>query len=170
MAGRADDEQRVFCTREHGRLVGALHLYTGDRDLAGELAQEALARACRDWAKVARMDAPGAWVHRVALNLAHSYFRRRGAERRARARLTRERRPAETDPADAIALRGAITRLPRRQRQAVVLRYYTQLSVAETATAMGCRPGTVRALTSQGLDGLRAHLATDEPEEARDAR
>lgn len=170
MAGEADAAQQAFCAREHGRLVGALHVYTGDRDLAYELAQEALARACRDWAKVSRMEAPGAWAHRVAMNLAHSFFRRRGAERRARARLTRERRPADADPVDAVALRGAIARLPRRQRQAVVLRYFTQLSVAEAATAMGCRPGTVRALTSQGLEALRGHLAPDEPEEARDAR
>lgn len=164
----AADAQRAFFAREHGRLVGALHLYTGDRDLAYELAQEALARACRDWDKVAGMEAPGAWVYRVAMNLASSYFRRRRAERRARDRIARERAPAEPDPAEGLALRRAIAALSPRQRQAVVLRYYGGLSAAEAATAMGCRPGTVRALTSQGLDGLRTQLG--EQEELRDVR
>lgn len=166
----AAEAQRAFVDRVHGRLVGALHLYTGDRDLAYELAQEALARACRDWTRVAGMDAPGAWVYRVALNLAHSHFRRRRAERRARGRLESERPPAAPDLAAGMAVREAISGLTSRQREAVVLRYYGALSVAETATAMGCRPGTVRALTSQGLEGLRSQLGSGEQEEARDVR
>jgi DNA-directed RNA polymerase specialized sigma24 family protein len=62
-----------------------LTLYTSDRDLAAELAQEALARACRHWRRVQHMDAPGAWLYRVALNLANSAGARRRADRRARA-------------------------------------------------------------------------------------
>lgn len=92
------------------------------------------------------------------------------AERRARGRLASERPPADHDPADGLEVRAVIRGLTARQRQAVVLRYYGGLSVAETATAMGCREGTVRALTSQGLDGLRAQLGPGEHEEARDVR
>lgn len=156
------EAQRAFFVRQHGRLVGALHLYTGDRHLAYELAQEALARACRDWEKVARMDAPQAWVYRVAMNLASSHFRRRRAERRAQGRMALERPPPDSDVAVRVAVREAIAELTSRQRQAVVLRYYGDLSVAETGKAMGCRPGTVRALTAQGLDGLRRHLGARE--------
>jgi len=60
------DPRVAFCHREHRRLVGALTLYCGDAELARDLAQEALARACRDWSKVSRMAAPGAYVHRRA--------------------------------------------------------------------------------------------------------
>jgi DNA-directed RNA polymerase specialized sigma24 family protein len=65
-----------FCEAEWPRLVGSLSLYTGDADLAEELAQEAVARVCRHWRRVRTMDAPAAWLHRVARNLAHSHFRR----------------------------------------------------------------------------------------------
>lgn len=169
MVADAAEAQRAFVAREHGRLVGALQLYTGDRELAYELAQEALARACRDWRKVAAMAAPGAWVYRVALNLANSHFRRRRTERRAQARLARERPRDDADPGDAVAVRTAVAGLAKRQCQAVVLRYYAGLSVAETAAAMSCREGTVRALTAQGLQRLRTQLggASDE-EETRD--
>lgn len=67
-------------------LVGALGLYTGDAALAEELAQEALARALLHWDRVGKARSPGAYVHRVAMNLANSHFRRRRAAGRALAR------------------------------------------------------------------------------------
>jgi DNA-directed RNA polymerase specialized sigma24 family protein len=70
-----------LCRREHGCLVGALILYTGDCELALEIAQEALASACLDCARVSEMAAPGAWVHGVAINLTNRGFRRAGLER-----------------------------------------------------------------------------------------
>jgi RNA polymerase sigma-70 factor, ECF subfamily len=76
---RAGDPRAEFCQTEYGRLVGTLTLYTSDPDLAAELAQEALARACRHWRRVRDMDEPGAWLYRVALNLANSTFARRRA-------------------------------------------------------------------------------------------
>lgn len=66
MAQPLTTEQALFCRREHPRLVGAVTLYLGDRDVAEDIAQEALARACAAWGRVRRMRAPGAWVHRVA--------------------------------------------------------------------------------------------------------
>ena len=53
-----------FCLAEWSRLVGTLALFTGDADLAEELAQETIVRVCRDWRKVSSMDAPGAWAAR----------------------------------------------------------------------------------------------------------
>lgn len=76
---RAPADLAAFCRLEHPRLVGTLGLYTGDADLAEELAQDALLRACRDWDRVRTFAAPGAWVHRVAINLANSAFRSRAA-------------------------------------------------------------------------------------------
>jgi RNA polymerase sigma-70 factor (sigma-E family) len=156
-----DDDARAalaaFCASEHRRLVGTLTLHCGDPHVASELAQDALARVCSDWKRVGRMDAPGAWLHRVAVNLASSHFRRRSAERRAVARFgSRQVEDPGGDPAGTLAVRRAVAALPLRQRTALVLRYYSDLSVQETAEAMGCAPGTVKSLTSQALAQLRA--------------
>lgn len=158
------DPRIAFCEREYPRLVGALSLYChADHGLAEELAQEALARICRDWARVARLRSPGAWAHRVAINLANSWYRRRAAERRARTRAGPSSEVHhDPDAADAAALRAALAALPRRQREAVVLRHYADLPVAEVAVLMGCAEGTVKALTHQGLARLRLQLTDTE--------
>jgi RNA polymerase sigma factor (sigma-70 family) len=147
----------AFCEREHPRLVGALSLYCGNPDVAAEIAQEALIRAVRDWPKVRQMQAPGAWVHRVAMNLASSWFRRRSAERRA---LRRHGVAPEAIP-DAIDLsevRDAVTALPQRQRKVIVLRFYLGFSVAETAAALGATEQATAALTYRATRVLRAQL------------
>jgi RNA polymerase sigma factor (sigma-70 family) len=149
------DEAGAFCQREWPRLVGSLSLFTGDGDLAQELAQETLARVCRDWRKVSNLDAPGAWAHRVALNLARSHFRHRAVARRYGGRLESSVQIDEPDTATAIAVRHAVARLPVRQRTALVLRYFADLSVAETAETMRCPEGTVKTLTRQAILALR---------------
>src|SRR5258705_12056680 len=73
---QAFDDFDSFCRGVHPRLVGAMTLYCGDGAAAEDFAQEALARAYRDWATVSQLDAPEAWAHRVAMNLAHSWYRR----------------------------------------------------------------------------------------------
>lgn len=154
----------TFCAALHPRLVGALALRTGSRSLAEELAQETLVRVWERWATVRTMDSPEAWAFRVALNLTSSRFRRLGAERRAKARL--EARPQEhaaldTDGDDRQRVRLAVAALPPRQRTAVVLRYFSDLSVAETAHAMGCAEGTVKSLSAKAVAALRTSLGTD---------
>src|SRR5829696_1966030 len=100
----ASADLTAFCNAEWPKLVGALSLYTGDAHLAEELAQEAIAKACTNWRKVKRMDAPAAWLHVVARNLAHSHFRRAKAAARAQRRAPAP--AAAVDAADdAVALR-----------------------------------------------------------------
>ena len=151
-----------FCADVGPRLVGSLTLYCGDRLLAEELAQEALARAIERWVRVGRMAAPEAWVYRTAFNLARSSFRRAAAERRARTRLPHA--AAMPDATDAIAVRDAVQALPPRQRQVIIARYYLGLDVAETARVLGCRDGTVKAHTFKAMSNLRAAGLTDEEE------
>jgi DNA-directed RNA polymerase specialized sigma24 family protein len=92
----------AFCEREHSRLVGALSLYLNDPLLAEELAHEALIRIMDAWPRVSAMAAPGAYAHRVAMNLANSWFRRKAAERRALRHLEdRQRHDDGPDVADA---------------------------------------------------------------------
>jgi RNA polymerase sigma-70 factor (sigma-E family) len=160
MAGRDDPTGVIgFCHRVRPRLVGTLSLLCGDGDAAEELAQETLARVWLRWSRVRELDEPlaTAWTYRVAVNLANSWLRRRIAERRARARLAARATdiPVDPDPADAVAIRRAVAALPRRQRTALVLRYYADLPVAEVAALMGCAPGTVKSLTSKALTALR---------------
>lgn len=145
----------AFCNAQFPRLVGALGLYCGDRDIAEDLAQEALVRVCRDWKKVRKMSSPEAWAHRVGMNLAHSYFRRRGAEKRATERLERVgAMVADTPTSDRIEQLEAIRHLPHRQRTALILRYYLAFTVPEIARTMECPEGTVKTLIHRGVRTL----------------
>jgi RNA polymerase sigma-70 factor (ECF subfamily) len=149
-----------FCTEVRAPLVGALVLLVGDRGVAEELAQEALARAYQRWST---LESPRPWVYATAFNLARSRWRRVLVERRARDRLAAlAAAPVEPDTASAVAVRQAVAALPVRQRQVVACRFYAQLSVAESAVVMSCAEGTVKALTSQAITSLRrAGLAVD---------
>ena len=153
----ASSELASFCRLEYPRLVGTLSLYCGDSFVAEELAQEAIARVCRDWHRVCRMEAPGAWAHRVAINLANSHLRRRTAERKAGKKLAAQsyEQLDEPDTSTAVALRQAIAKLPRRQRTALVYRYFLDLSVREAAELMECPDGTVKTLTAKAIANLR---------------
>lgn len=140
------------CQREYPRLVGLLALRIGDRHVAEELAQDALVELCRQWDQI---ENPSAWLTRVALNRSSSWLRRRGAERRAYRRHGTQREHDEApDAAAAVAVRRAVSELSHKQRTAVILRYYEDLSVAETAEVMGCPEGTVKSLTYRALQKL----------------
>jgi RNA polymerase sigma-70 factor, ECF subfamily len=145
-----------FCRREYPRLVGALAYYTGDPDLAEELAQDALVQACRHWDRVVGFASPGAWVHRVGINLANSRFRRRAAKRRAERHLGPPPSQQDPDAAVAVALRAAIAGLPEAMKTVIVLRYYADLSVKEVAAEMGAPENTVKTLSRRAIERLRA--------------
>lgn len=154
-----------FCREAWPRLVGALSLYTGDRHVAEELAQEALVRVCERWNEVQAMESPMGWTHRVGFNLASSHYRRRGAERRARQRLRAvvDVVAVPVESADSVALRSAVAALPEPQRQALVLRYFADLPVADVALLMECPENTVKTNTRRALERLREQgLHTDE--------
>jgi RNA polymerase sigma-70 factor (sigma-E family) len=163
-------EVAAFCRREHRRLVGLLALYVGDRAVAEELAQETLVRVCERWPQVRTMSSPSGWASRVALNLASSRWRRAGAERRAHIRHGAPTDAVhDVDTAATLAVRSAVAALPPRQKQALVLRYYADLSIAEVADAMRCPVGTVKSLLSRATATLRdeAGLTDADPEAHR---
>jgi RNA polymerase sigma-70 factor (ECF subfamily) len=171
-SGGPPEDLTAFCRREHPRLVGALSLYCGSVSLAEELAQEALARVCRDWSRVRRMAHPGAWAQRIAINLANSQFRRWAAERRARQRLEAGalRQDHAPDDASAITIRDAVAALPRRQRTALVLHYFCDLPFAEVARLMESPEPTVKSLARRAVQRLQAEAGiTDALEAAPDA-
>lgn len=165
----ADGEELLeqFCTRAYPRLVAALTHYCGDVHLGEELAQEALVVACRRWATLAALEDPVAWTYRVGVNRANSWYRRRRAERRAREREIGADRGAHRDPdsADRVAVRRALDDLTPKQREAVLLRYFLDLSAEQTAELTGLSPGAVRGLTHRALVALRDSLDIRHPKE-----
>jgi RNA polymerase sigma-70 factor (sigma-E family) len=169
--GPPPDDLAAFYADQYDRVWGALALFTGDRRLAEELAQEAFVKTCQHWEKVRTMDAPGAWVHRVGINLAISRARRRRTELRVVQREAHDARTASV-AADAglgdAAVRAAVAALPDDERAVVVLRFHADLSVAAAAAALGVPEGTVKTRTRRALGRLRqAGLdATDELVEA----
>lgn len=158
-----DPQLAEFCRLEWPRLVGSLILYTGERDLAEEIAQETLVRACQHWPKVRNATSRSAWTHRVAFNLAKSQFRRRATRRRWLRLQTFELVARDPDTALQLAVRDAVAALPEPQRRALVLRYFSDLPVRHVATLMGCPANTVKTYTRRALEALRdTGLLSDE--------
>jgi RNA polymerase sigma-70 factor (sigma-E family) len=124
----------------------------GDRHEAQDIAQEACTRACMRWHK---LDNPRAWVMRVTTNLVFDRFRRL---RSAAKHLRLPPAPAAAPDERHVDLNRALAKLPKRQRDVVVLRYLADLSEAQTAAALGCSPGTVKSHAARGLHALRATL------------
>lgn len=156
-----------FCRGEHDELVRFLSLYCGQAAVAEELAQDALIRACLEWSKVRSMASPKAWLRRVAVNSANSYFRRRAAERRARDRLGGGPIPTTVDShAETLVIRDALTSLSSRQRTVLLMRYFDDLPVRDIANALDCSDNTVKTLLRRGLAALRA---TEEMKEWKEA-
>lgn len=153
----AAQEFAAFAVREHPRLVGALTLYCGDIALAEELAHDTLVRCRQQWRRVAAADRSGAYAHRIAINLANSWFRRRSAERRAMQRAAGGHSEGRDDPcsADAVAVRRAVASLPARQREVVVRRFYLDEDVPTVAAAMGVTASSVRSATTRAIAALR---------------
>jgi RNA polymerase sigma-70 factor (ECF subfamily) len=168
MKPNQDQALEDFCRANFRSLAEMLNLWGNDAYLAQELAQETLARVCRDWGRVRRMDHPEAWARRIALNLASSSFRRRTAERRAIARSQQSPQAPGSDTVASIELRALVASLPKRQRTAVLLRYYVDLSYREIGEVMEIPESTAKSLVARSVKRLRDSESLDE--EASDAR
>ena len=146
-------------------------LLTGDWYVAEDLVQEAMAKTAQHWSRIERFDHPDAYVRRVLVNAAYARWRRRHHRETSTEHLPD---PGVSDGSQDRAveadLLAAVRALPPRQRAAVVLRYFEQLSESETAVAMGCSAGTVKSSTHRGLASLRTFLTTDTSEEHRAER
>lgn len=132
-----------------------------DPHLAKDIVQEVLLRAQQQWPKIsAKVDSPAAYVKRMVTNEFLSWRRRASArEVGTSLRVLDELGSPEADQTRLYDEREAMTAklatLPRRQRAALVLRYYEGCDDATIAAELDCRPGTVRSLISRGLATLR---------------
>ncbi|RBM11691.1 SigE family RNA polymerase sigma factor [Streptomyces sp. PT12] len=141
-------------------LVRTAYLLTGDRHLAEDVAQTALAKAYRSWPHVMRSDNPDAYVRRILVSCHKDRFRKRRVPEHLMdvppEAIAAQDDMARADERDLLA--AALARLPLRQRAVVVLRYWEDLSEAEVAQTLGCSIGTVKSQASKALSKLRATL------------
>jgi RNA polymerase sigma-70 factor (ECF subfamily) len=135
--------------------------------MAEDAVQEALARMWERAERGERFESVSSWVAKVALNLARSRWRRIVAERKAWGALGS---PAPAPPPDAEAedVRRALRRLPRRQREVTVLRYYAGFEVKEIARMLGVSEGTVKTSLFRARERLVRSLSEPDSEETSD--
>jgi RNA polymerase sigma-70 factor (sigma-E family) len=152
---RPEEEFDVFYDRVRSRLLGLAMLLTGDRELAQDLAQEALLRTWRTWSRVRRYEDPEGWTRRVLHNLAVSELRRR------RPRLAVEERAGGEPSPDAMALSAALAALPPRVRRVLVLYYYADMPVGAIARELRVPEGTVKSWLSRGRAAMNTLLRDD---------
>lgn len=139
------------------RLYRTAYLLVGEHALAEDLVQTALAKTYGSWSQVRSLDAAPAYARTVLVNTATSWFRRRSWRNEHPTEQLPDR-GYDADPAERPAMVAALAQLPPRQRAVIVLRYYDDLGVAETAAALGCSVGTVKSQTSDALAKLRLLL------------
>lgn len=157
-------EFRRFAARVAPSLVRSGYLLTGDRGHAEDLAQVTLWRMARRWGALS--GSPDAYAHEVLVNLSRDRHR------------SLRRRPREVAQLDLVVDRGhdgteallernamvqAVRGLPRRQREVVVLRFFLDLSIAQTAAALGASEGTIKSYTARAITQLRVLLSEDPP-------
>ncbi|MFD5521256.1 SigE family RNA polymerase sigma factor [Streptomyces sp. NPDC127066] len=156
-----DEEFQSFVVGRWPRLMRTAFLLTGEQHAAEDLVQTTLEQVYVAWRRVGSADEPEAYVRRVMIN-AHARKHRRKLKEFLAPKddlgLNREV-PDSGDPIaradDRGALITALAQLPPRQRQAVVLRYWEDLSESQAAEAMGCSVGAVKSNTAKGIAKLR---------------
>ena len=162
IGGRDRQEFEAFVAASSDRLLRTAYLLTGDAGHAEDVVQSALLRTARRWRSARR--SPEAYARTVVANLAKDRWRSLG-RRPAEAPLVHDVPLAAPDGlVDRDALMRAARGLPPGQRAVLVLRYFDDLSVEETANALGVTAGTVKSQTSRALASLRAALTSEEPE------
>jgi RNA polymerase sigma-70 factor (sigma-E family) len=171
----ASREFERFAAEASDPLLRTGFLMTGNAKDAEDLVQETLLRVARRWHRVRSMDHPAAYARRILINLVlHD------ATRRARQRTELQPHEGAAELADDDAARAlrkvddqaefrwALGRLPARQRAVLVLRYWSDLPVAEVADILGCTEGTVTSTASRAAARLAdilvdAKLPTSKP-------
>jgi RNA polymerase sigma-70 factor (sigma-E family) len=156
VSAESDEQFREFMRGRWPAMVRLAYGLTGDLGHAEDVAQAAFARAYASWARVERTGDPDAYVRRIVINENNSRFRRRRVTERLVDAVPEPPPQPPTDPlSDSEALLKALRRLGPRQRAVVVLRFWMDMSEAETAAALNCSVGTVKSQASRALAALR---------------
>lgn len=164
MAASADALTLLYTAHYRGLVRLAAYL-TGDRDAAEEVVQDAYVKVLGRWGGLRDLDKGEAYLRQTVVNLSRSRLRHRVVVDKHAPLPLPDAASAEAGAMmqlDRAAVVRALAELPRRQREAIVLRYYADLSEAQTAHAMGISAGAVKSHTSRAMAALR-HLLEEEP-------
>ncbi|MFA6575860.1 MAG: SigE family RNA polymerase sigma factor [Nocardioides sp.] len=159
-----DAEFTAYLHARQPQLLRTAYLLTGDRNQAEDVLQTSLAKLYLAWDKVRDRDSVDAYVRRIMVNENNSLWRRGWKKREFATEVLPERGFSdEYDEGLGAALWDVVQTLPKKARAVVVLRYYEQLTEAETADLLGISVGTVKSQCSRALGALRERV----PEELR---
>jgi len=148
-----------------GAMRGTAFLLCGDWHRAEDLVQTAFTKLYTHWNRVTRHESLDPYVRQVLIRTFIDDGRR-GWWRRERPQETSiEREAAQASADDRLVLLQALAGVPPRQRAVLVLRYWEDMSVEETAVALGCSTGTVKSQAARGLDTLRMLMSHPVPAE-----
>jgi RNA polymerase sigma-70 factor, ECF subfamily len=140
------------------RMVQALTIVAGNREVAADAVQEAFARLVRGWDHLARYQDPAGWVRRVALNQIHDDRRSTFRQAKYLARFEQEEPLVENPDAESPALWARVKALPLKQRTAVALYFVGDFTAREVARTMRVSEGTVDQHLHRALETLRGTL------------
>lgn len=147
---------------EHARgAVRLAFLLTGDEQQAQDIAQEAFVRIAGRFHDLRNPDAFPGYLRATVVNLARGHLRKLRTQRNYLKRATPAVEAPRYDTEGRDEMWRALQRLPHRQRAALVLRYYEDLSERQAADALGCSLAAVKSLVSRGLEALRAEVGGD---------
>jgi RNA polymerase sigma-70 factor (sigma-E family) len=163
MAPRDKAEFAEFVSARSAALHRAAYLMVGDAGLAQDLVQKALTKTYVAWPRLHDIGNAEAYTRKAITTTAISWFRRKQwSHERPTGRVPETGAAGHAEAATQSAwLWEALLGLPARQRAAIVLRYYEDLTEAQTAEAMGCAVGTVKSQVSAGISKLRERLGND---------
>jgi RNA polymerase sigma-70 factor (sigma-E family) len=147
-----------YVTARAAWLRKVAYLLCGDWHRADDLVQSSITRLYAHWPRASRADNLDGYVRRTLVNTFLAEQRTSWWRRVDLRQNDQDPAAPGTDVEQALDLRAALERLPARQRATVVLRYFGDLPVAETARALGCSEGTVKSQTAKAVDALRELL------------
>ena len=167
------EEFTEYAAARQNHLLRTAYLLCGDWHGAQDLTQTALLNLCKAWNRAKHADSIDAYAHKTLINVFIRSRRKLRREQRAARRgavrhLAPGRRPRPDRPENRLALLAALDELPERARAVVVLRYWEDLSVEDTAAALGCSTGNVKSQSSRALARLRVLLGDGFPAYDRD--
>jgi RNA polymerase sigma-70 factor (sigma-E family) len=164
VAGRqsVEDDFREFVAARSPALLRTAYLLTGDWATAEDLLQTALTKIFLAWKRLGEIEAVEPYARRVLVNTSISWWRRRWHGERPTEVLPERAAPDRVDEQlERDALWQHVKSLPARQRAVLVLRFYEDLSEAQTASLLGISTGTVKSQTSRALNTLRQRLGAE---------
>ncbi|GAA0659276.1 SigE family RNA polymerase sigma factor [Kitasatospora atroaurantiaca] len=158
--GEAPADYLEFATARSGHLFRTACLLTGDWHLAEDLVQETLAKMYRSWRRIDRTASPVAYAHKVLVRTYLSQRRRRSSGERPSDQLPEQAGRAD-DAELRLTLLDGLAQLRAKDRAVLVLRYWEDRSVEETAAILKLTPGTVRTQSLRALQRLRTVLGDE---------